>query len=121
MNRIVAAIQAKSKNYKVRLGGVVANRSAATDQIDRFNDRIGLRTMARFPDLDVIRRSRLDTPVVMVKCRSSTNRSPPGNTAQSVTSPPMMRSRRPTTVGLALLTLLPAAGAAEWNWPASRS
>ncbi len=59
MNRIVAAIQAKSKNYKVRLGGVIANRSAATDQIDRFNDRVGLKTMACFPDLDVIRRSRL--------------------------------------------------------------
>ena len=28
MNRIVAAIQAKSKNYNVRLGGVIANRSA---------------------------------------------------------------------------------------------
>lgn len=59
MNRIVAAIGAKSKNYKVRLGGVVANRSAGTDQIDRFNDAVGLRTMARFPDLDAIRRSRL--------------------------------------------------------------
>jgi len=59
MNRIVAAIQAKSKNYNVRLGGVIANRSTATDQIDKFNDRIGLKTMARFPDLDVIRRSRL--------------------------------------------------------------
>jgi light-independent protochlorophyllide reductase subunit L len=59
MNRIVAAIQAKSVNYKVRLGGVIANRSTATDQVDRFNDRVGLRTMARFPDLDVIRRSRL--------------------------------------------------------------
>lgn len=59
MNRIIAAIQAKSKNYKVRLGGVVANRSAATDQIDRFNDRVGLTTAAQFPDLDVIRRSRL--------------------------------------------------------------
>jgi len=59
MNRIVAAIQAKSKNYKVRLGGVVANRSSATDQIDKFNGAVGLRTMARFPDLDVIRRSRL--------------------------------------------------------------
>ncbi|MBS0393396.1 MAG: ferredoxin:protochlorophyllide reductase (ATP-dependent) iron-sulfur ATP-binding protein [Proteobacteria bacterium] len=59
MNRIVAAIQAKSKNYQVRLGGVIANRSAATDQIDRFNSRTGLKTMARFPDLDVIRRSRL--------------------------------------------------------------
>ena len=59
MNRIVAAIQAKSKNYAVRLGGVIANRSAGTDQIDKFNDRVGLKTMARFPDLDVIRRSRL--------------------------------------------------------------
>jgi light-independent protochlorophyllide reductase subunit L len=59
MNRIVAAIQAKSKNYAVRLGGVIANRSAATDQIDRFNERVGLKTMAVFPDLDVIRRSRL--------------------------------------------------------------
>mgnify|MGYP001544482860 CR=1 FL=1 len=59
MNRIVAAIQAKSKNYKVRLGGVIANRSAATDQIDRFNEQIGLGRLAHFPDLDVIRRSRL--------------------------------------------------------------
>ncbi|MFN6996273.1 MAG: ferredoxin:protochlorophyllide reductase (ATP-dependent) iron-sulfur ATP-binding protein [Aquincola tertiaricarbonis] len=59
MNRIVQAIGAKAKNYKVRLGGVIANRSAATDQIDKFNDRIGLKTMAVFPDLDVIRRSRL--------------------------------------------------------------
>jgi light-independent protochlorophyllide reductase subunit L len=59
MNRIVAAIQAKSKNYNVRIGGVVANRSAGTDQIDRFNERVGLDTIAHFPDLDVIRRSRL--------------------------------------------------------------
>jgi len=59
MNRIVQAIGAKAKNYQVRLGGVIANRSAATDQIDRFNNRVGLKTMARFPDLDVIRRSRL--------------------------------------------------------------
>ncbi len=59
MNRIVAAIQAKSKNYNVRLGGVIANRCADTDQIDKFNNVIGLKTMARFPDLDVVRRSRL--------------------------------------------------------------
>ena len=59
MNRIVSAIQAKSKNYNVRLGGVIANRSAATDQIDRFNAAANLSTLARFPDLDVIRRSRL--------------------------------------------------------------
>ena len=59
MNRIVAAIQAKAKNYNVRLGGVIANRSAGTDQIDRFNDRVGLQTVAHFPDLDIIRRSRL--------------------------------------------------------------
>ncbi len=59
MNRIVAAIRAKSVNYKVRLGGVVANRSEDTDQIDRFNDRVGLETMAVFPLADSIRRSRL--------------------------------------------------------------
>ena len=59
MNRIVAAIQAKAKNYKVRLGGVVANRSADTDQIDKFNKRTGLKTMAHFRDVDAIRRSRL--------------------------------------------------------------
>jgi light-independent protochlorophyllide reductase subunit L len=59
MNRIVQAIGAKAKNYNVRLGGVIANRSAATDQIDKFNAQIGLKTMAHFPDLDVIRRSRL--------------------------------------------------------------
>jgi light-independent protochlorophyllide reductase subunit L len=59
MNRIIAAIQAKSKNYAVRLGGVIANRSAATDQIDRFNGATGLGNLAHFPDLDVIRRSRL--------------------------------------------------------------
>jgi light-independent protochlorophyllide reductase subunit L len=43
----------------VRLGGVIANRSAATDQIDRFNERTGLDKLAHFPDLDIIRRSRL--------------------------------------------------------------
>ena len=59
MNRIVQAIGAKAKNYNVRLGGVIANRSAATDQIDKYNDRIGLKLTAHFPDLDVIRRSRL--------------------------------------------------------------
>ena len=59
MNRIVSAIQAKAKNYSVRLAGCVANRSAATDEIDRFNEATGLRRLAHFPDLDVIRRSRL--------------------------------------------------------------
>jgi len=59
MNRIVSAIKAKAKNYKVRLGGVVANRSKETDQIDKFNERTGLKTMAHFKDVDAIRRSRL--------------------------------------------------------------
>ena len=59
MNRIVQAIGAKAKNYNVRLGGVIANRSAATDQIDKYNAKIGLKLAAHFPDLDVIRRSRL--------------------------------------------------------------
>jgi light-independent protochlorophyllide reductase subunit L len=59
MNRIVQAIGAKAKNYNVRLGGVIANRSKDTDQIDKYNDKIGLKLAAHFPDLDVIRRSRL--------------------------------------------------------------
>ena len=59
MNRIVQAIGAKAKNYRVRLGGVIANRSDATDQIDKFNARTGLKTMACFPLLDAIRQSRL--------------------------------------------------------------
>ena len=59
MNRIVAAIAAKARNYNVRLGGVICNRSAATDQVDRYNAATGLSTLAHFPDLDVIRRSRL--------------------------------------------------------------
>ncbi len=59
MNRIVQAIGAKAKNYNVRLGGVIANRSRETDQIDKYNEKIGLKLAAHFPDLDVIRRSRL--------------------------------------------------------------
>ena len=59
MNRIVAAINAKSKNYAVKLGGVIVNRSAGTDQVDRFNAAVGLGTVAHIRDLDDIRRSRL--------------------------------------------------------------
>ena len=59
MNRIVSAIDAKSRNYEVRLGGVIANRSAGTDEIDRYNSAVGLKRLAHFRDLDVVRRSRL--------------------------------------------------------------
>jgi light-independent protochlorophyllide reductase subunit L len=59
MNRIVAAINAKAKNYNVRLAGVVANRSRETDEIDRFSEAIGIRRLAHFGDVDAIRRSRL--------------------------------------------------------------
>ena len=59
MNRIVQAIGAKSKNYNVRLGGVIVNRSDATDQVDKFNGATGLKSMAHFPLLDEIRKSRL--------------------------------------------------------------
>ncbi|MDX2221444.1 MAG: ferredoxin:protochlorophyllide reductase (ATP-dependent) iron-sulfur ATP-binding protein [Rhodospirillaceae bacterium] len=59
MNRIVAAIKAKSKNYQVRLGGVIANRSETTEEIDRFNAAIGIKRVAHFPQLDAIRKSRL--------------------------------------------------------------
>lgn len=59
MNRIVAAIKAKAKNYEVRLGGVIANRSTDTDQIDRYNDAVGLKRLAHVPDSDQLRLSRL--------------------------------------------------------------
>ncbi|MEL6977514.1 MAG: ferredoxin:protochlorophyllide reductase (ATP-dependent) iron-sulfur ATP-binding protein [Pseudomonadota bacterium] len=59
MNRIIAAVQAKSKNYGVRLAGCVANRSRETDEVDRFCDRVGFKRIAHLPDLDAIRRSRL--------------------------------------------------------------
>lgn len=59
MNRIVAAINAKAKNYNVRVGGVIANRSAGTDEIDRFNEVTGLKRLAHLKDVDAIRRSRL--------------------------------------------------------------
>jgi light-independent protochlorophyllide reductase subunit L len=77
MNRIIAAIKAKSKNYNVRLGGVIANRSRETDQIDRFNAAIGLKRLAHFGDVDAVRRSRLkkstlfemeETPEVLAVC-----------------------------------------------------
>ena len=59
MNRIAAAIKAKSKNYEVRLAGVIANRSRETDEIDRFAAATGLERLAHFRDVDAIRRSRL--------------------------------------------------------------
>ncbi|MCA4923528.1 MAG: ferredoxin:protochlorophyllide reductase (ATP-dependent) iron-sulfur ATP-binding protein [Methylobacterium sp.] len=59
MNRIVAAIKAKSKNYDVRVGGIIANRSAGTDEIDRCAHATGLKRLAHFRDVDAIRRSRL--------------------------------------------------------------
>jgi light-independent protochlorophyllide reductase subunit L len=74
MNRIVSAINAKAKNYEVRLGGVIANRSANTDEIDRYCRETGLKRVAHIKDLDAVRRSRLkkctlfemdDTPEVV--------------------------------------------------------
>ena len=59
MNRIVAAINAKAKNYGVRVGGVIANRSRDTNEIDRFAEATGLKRVAHFPDVDAIRLSRL--------------------------------------------------------------
>jgi light-independent protochlorophyllide reductase subunit L len=59
MNRIIAAINAKAKNYDVRVAGVVANRSKGTDEIDRFCDATGMKRLAHFRDVDAIRRSRL--------------------------------------------------------------
>ncbi|MCX7889987.1 MAG: ferredoxin:protochlorophyllide reductase (ATP-dependent) iron-sulfur ATP-binding protein [Rhodobacteraceae bacterium] len=59
MNRIIAAVQAKSSNYRVRLAGCVANRSRETDEVDRYCERTGFRRIAHMPDIDAIRRSRL--------------------------------------------------------------
>src|SRR6056297_830608 len=59
MNRIIAAVQAKSKNYAVRLAGCVANRSKDTDEVDRYCDAVGFNRLAHLPDLDALRRSRL--------------------------------------------------------------
>jgi light-independent protochlorophyllide reductase subunit L len=59
MNRIIAAVQAKSKNYNVRLAGCVANRSKDTDEVDRYCREVGFNRLAHLPDLDAIRRSRL--------------------------------------------------------------
>jgi light-independent protochlorophyllide reductase subunit L len=64
MNRIIAAIRAKSKNYDVRLGGVIVNRSEGTDEVDRFNAAIGIDRVAHFPIVDDIRLSRLKKSTV---------------------------------------------------------
>ena len=59
MNRIIAAVQAKSKNYNVRLAGCIANRSKDTDEVDRYCKEAGFKRVAHLPDLDAIRKSRL--------------------------------------------------------------
>ena len=59
MNRIIAAVQAKSKNYNVRLAGCIANRSKDTDEVDRYCKEVGFKRVAHLPDLDAIRKSRL--------------------------------------------------------------
>ena len=59
MNRLIAAVQAKSGNYNVRLAGCVANRSRETDEIDRYCAKVGFNRLAHMPDIDAIRRSRL--------------------------------------------------------------
>mgnify|MGYP006404254637 CR=1 FL=1 len=59
MNRIIAAVQAKAKNYGVRLAGRIANRSRDTDEVDRYCDTVGFNRIAHMPDIDAIRRSRL--------------------------------------------------------------
>ena len=59
MNRIIAAVQAKAKNYNVRLAGCVANRSRDTDEVDRYCEKVGFNRLAHLKDVDAIRRSRL--------------------------------------------------------------
>ena len=52
MNRIIAAVQAKSKNYNVRLAGCIANRSKDTDEVDRYCKEVGFKRVAHLPDLE---------------------------------------------------------------------
>jgi light-independent protochlorophyllide reductase subunit L len=78
MNRIIAAVQAKAKNYKVRLAGCVANRSKDTDEVDRYCRTVGFDRIAHMPDVDAIRRSRLKKKTLfempdeedIVRCRA---------------------------------------------------
>jgi light-independent protochlorophyllide reductase subunit L len=78
MNRIIAAVQAKSKNYSVRLAGCIANRSKDTDEVDRYCDTVGFKRIAHMPDVDAIRRSRLKKKTLfempddedIVRCRA---------------------------------------------------
>jgi len=78
MNRIIAAVQAKSKNYKVRLAGCVANRSKETNEVDRYCKTVGFNRIGHMPDVDAIRRSRLkkktlfemDDEEDIVRCRA---------------------------------------------------
>ncbi|TDL78228.1 ferredoxin:protochlorophyllide reductase (ATP-dependent) iron-sulfur ATP-binding protein [Palleronia sediminis] len=59
MNRIIAAVGAKARNYNVRLAGCIANRSRDTDEVDRYCAEVGFKRIAHLPDIDAIRRSRL--------------------------------------------------------------
>ena len=58
-NRIAAAIQAKSKNYGVRLAGLIANRSRETDQIDKFGERTGIQRVRLLADVPAAERPAL--------------------------------------------------------------
>ncbi len=78
MNRIIAAVQAKSKNYSVRLAGCIANRSETTEEVDRYCEKVGFNKIAHMPAVDAIRRSRLkkktlfemDDEEDIVRCRA---------------------------------------------------
>ena len=59
MNRIIAAGQTKSANYKVRLADCVVNRSRDTEEVDRYCREVGGQPHSHTPDVDAIRRSRL--------------------------------------------------------------
>ena len=79
MNRIIAAVQAKSANYKVRLSGCIANRSTDTDEVDRYCEAVGFGRIGHMPDVDALRRSRLKKKTLfempdeddIVDCRAS--------------------------------------------------
>jgi light-independent protochlorophyllide reductase subunit L len=63
-NRLCMAIEQKSKRYKVKLAGIIANRvdyvhGGGTNVLEQFSELVGSRVVARVPYHDLIRRSRL--------------------------------------------------------------
>jgi light-independent protochlorophyllide reductase subunit L len=59
MNRIATAIGPRRRTTRCASAASSPTAAPKTDEIDRFNEAVGLKRLAHLPDLDVIRRSRL--------------------------------------------------------------